>query len=121
MRDLLPEEMDGLSKYKLLIGGVAPRPIAFVSSVSLDDKSNLAPFSYFNVLSHDPPTVMFSVNRAPPAFGPKDTARNILETKEFTVNIISEWFVDEANYTSVDAPPGLPRAMRRFSTLSRTS
>lgn len=88
-----PETIGMLATYKLLTGGVAPRPIAFVSTCSKAGHYNLAPFSYFNVFCHDPPTVVIGVSRNGPN-GPKDTARNILETGEFVVSIISEWFAE---------------------------
>ncbi|KAK9768000.1 hypothetical protein K7432_001729 [Basidiobolus ranarum] len=96
------EEIDKALRYKLLVGGVAPRPIAFVSSQSPEGVQNLAPFSYFNIVGHDPATIVFSVARS--LNGPKDTAKNILSTKEFVVNIMSEWFLESANYTAIDAP-----------------
>ncbi|RKO97894.1 hypothetical protein CAUPRSCDRAFT_10471 [Caulochytrium protostelioides] len=64
----------------------------------------MAPFSYFNVVCHRPPVVMISIN-VPPA-GPKDTLANIKASGEFTVNIMSEWYVNSANYTCINAPAG---------------
>ncbi|KAI1777566.1 hypothetical protein F4818DRAFT_407071 [Hypoxylon cercidicola] len=91
--------------YKLLISGIVPRPIGFVSSQSADGKTrNLAPFSYFNLVNHDPP--LFIIGFSLPAEGPKDTLRNLLESGECVVSIISEHFVEAANATSVDAPYG---------------
>ncbi|KAI0480188.1 hypothetical protein GGR56DRAFT_258406 [Xylariaceae sp. FL0804] len=90
--------------YKLLISGVVPRPIGFVSTVSADGARNLAPFSYFNVVHHDPP--MFVLGLASPLAAPKDTLRNLVETKSCVVSVISEHFLEAANATSVDAPPG---------------
>ncbi len=94
-----------VDNYKTLISAVVPRPIGFVSTISKDGVRNLAPFSYFTVVNHDPPvfTLGFSGGRG----NPKDTARNILETEELTINIISEWFVEAANYCSTNAPPGV--------------
>jgi flavin reductase (DIM6/NTAB) family NADH-FMN oxidoreductase RutF len=75
MRSGAPDEFG--SAYRLLSGAVTPRPIAWVSSRSPDGHDNLAPYSFFNVVSIDPPILMFSpVGRAPD--GLKDTARNIL-------------------------------------------
>jgi flavin reductase (DIM6/NTAB) family NADH-FMN oxidoreductase RutF len=91
--------------YKLMISGVTPRPIAFVSSRSADGKvTNLAPFSYFNMISHDPPLLVigFSGGMA----SAKDSLRNILDSKECVVNIISEHYVEAANSASIDAPYG---------------
>ena len=88
--------------YTLLISGIVPRPIGFVSTVGKDGKANLAPFSYFNVMGHDPP--VFLLGLALDLSSPKDTYKNFGETGELTINIISEWFVEAANYTSTDAP-----------------
>ncbi|KAF9451932.1 hypothetical protein P691DRAFT_806024 [Macrolepiota fuliginosa MF-IS2] len=89
--------------YQLLTSAIIPRPIAFVSSLSSDGVPNLAPFSYFSMISHNPP--MLSVSFALSARRPKDTRENILQTKEFTVNIISEPFIEAANSTSVLVKP----------------
>jgi len=88
--------------YRLMISGIIPRPIAFVSSLSASGIPNLAPFSYFSMVSHNPPLV--SVSFLHPKHKEKDTSENIRATKGFTVNIISEPFVTNANYTSIDAP-----------------
>ncbi|KAK7204815.1 hypothetical protein BZA70DRAFT_268015 [Myxozyma melibiosi] len=101
--DPLSPSISGMEAYKLLISAIVPRPIAFLSTLSADGKTaNLAPYSYFEVLANDPPTFVVSVSQ-----GMKDTLKNLLETKEGVLNVISEWFIDAANYTSVDAPPGV--------------
>jgi hypothetical protein len=89
---LNPQEIGPGNSYKLLIGGVVPRPIAFVSTRSKTGLLNLAPFSFFNVVCNDPPTVAISIAMA--GGQQKDTATNILESGEFVVNIISEWFAE---------------------------
>lgn len=84
-----------------------PRPIGFISSVSAAGVTNLAPFSYFTMANHDPPVVVVSFTHPAPKDGQpvlKETCQNILDTKEFVANIISESFVEAANYTSIDAP-----------------
>ncbi|KAF4981354.1 hypothetical protein FZEAL_2839 [Fusarium zealandicum] len=92
--------------YKLLISAIIPRPIAFVSTLSKDgSSSNLAPFSYFNMVSHDPP--LFVVGFASGLENAKDTLRNIADSGECVINIISEPFVEAANATSVNAPYGV--------------
>ncbi|KIJ39486.1 hypothetical protein M422DRAFT_175244 [Sphaerobolus stellatus SS14] len=88
--------------YPLMISGIIPRPIAFVSSLSPAGVPNLAPFSYFSMVSHHPPLV--SISFLHPRHKEKDTSENIRATKAFTVNIISEPFVANANFTSIDAP-----------------
>ncbi|KAL8366944.1 hypothetical protein RB599_011130 [Gaeumannomyces hyphopodioides] len=92
--------------YRLLISAIIPRPIAFVSTVGRDGsgEENLAPFSYFNMINHDPP--LFVVGFASPAEGAaaKDTVRHLSETGECVINIISEGYVEAANAASVNAP-----------------
>ncbi|CAM1505233.1 Fc.00g108700.m01.CDS01 [Cosmosporella sp. VM-42] len=92
--------------YKLLISSVVPRPIAFVSTRSADGSSvNLAPFSYFNMVNHDPP--LFVIGIASGLGNAKDTLRNLVESKECVINIISEYFLEAANSTSTNAPYGV--------------
>jgi len=84
--------------YKLLSGLVVPRPIGWIGTKRSDHSNNLAPFSFFNVISSNPPTVMFSAGRHPDR--PKDSAILAEETGEFTVNIVSESVVEAMNHTS---------------------
>lgn len=92
----------GRDVYRLLTSAVTPRPIAFISSLSADGIPNLAPMSYFNLVSHSPPLLSVSLTLSPRK--PKDTRENIKATREFTVNIISEPFVEAANVCSIEAP-----------------
>src|ERR1700728_3713971 len=91
--------------YKLMVGSIVPRPIALVSSVDEGGVRNLAPFSYFTACSSNPPVVVFCpiLRPAPPLA--KDTLRNILATREFVVNIVSEEFVERMNATSAQVSP----------------
>ncbi|TEB37629.1 hypothetical protein FA13DRAFT_1726740 [Coprinellus micaceus] len=91
--------------YKLMTSAIVPRPIALVSTLSNEGIANLAPFSYFSMISHNPPmvSVSFSMSKR----RPKDTRDNILSTKQFTVNIISDSFVEAANSTSVESPASM--------------
>ncbi|GMG19463.1 unnamed protein product [Ambrosiozyma monospora] len=91
-----------VSNYKLLTSAITPRPIGFVSTVSTDGIRNLSPFSYFNLANHDPP--LFTLGLSGGQGRLKDTCRNILDTEECTINIISEWFIEAANFTCTDAP-----------------
>jgi flavin reductase (DIM6/NTAB) family NADH-FMN oxidoreductase RutF len=95
-----------VSNYKMLISAVVPRPIGFVSTISGDGKStNLAPFSYFNLMNHDPP--IFVLGFAGAMDKAKDTLKNLLDTEECTINIITEEYIEAANYTSINAPDGI--------------
>ncbi|UZJ56975.1 hypothetical protein CBS101457_006295 [Exobasidium rhododendri] len=98
-------DLNAGENYKMIVSGVIPRPIAFVSSQDAKGNRNLAPYSYFGAASHNPPTIMISMNAKDE--GSKDTTANILETKKFTVNLISETFIEAANWTCVDAPHGV--------------
>jgi flavin reductase (DIM6/NTAB) family NADH-FMN oxidoreductase RutF len=92
--------------YKLLISAIVPRPVGFVSTRSADGTStNLAPFSYFTLVNHDPP--MFVLGYAGGFDKAKDSLRNLSETKECVINIISEHYIEAANATSVNAPYGI--------------
>lgn len=101
-----PAEHDG-SLYRTFAGAIIPRPIAWVSSLSPEGVENLAPYSFFNVVSTSPPVVMFS-----PADRPErpnelsDSARNARETGEFVVNIVTEPLAEAMNATSATLPPG---------------
>jgi flavin reductase (DIM6/NTAB) family NADH-FMN oxidoreductase RutF len=94
------------NNYKLLISGIIPRPIAFISTKSKDGKStNLAPFSYSQLINHDPP--LFAVGFLGSLEKAKDTLKNLTETGECVINIISEHFVEAANEASIDVPYGV--------------
>jgi len=89
--------------YKVLIGAIVPRPIAFVSSISPEGIRNLAPFSFFTVISANPPVICFCpTRRSGPEPRSKDTLRNISATREFVVNIVSEEIAQQMNITSGD-------------------
>ncbi|KAH8078050.1 hypothetical protein BXZ70DRAFT_689343 [Cristinia sonorae] len=101
-KSLAVADMPVKDAYPLLTSAIIPRPIAFVSTISSSGIRNLAPMSYFSMISHNPPLVTVSLSLSPRR--PKDTRENIKATKEFTVNIISEPFVEAANSCSVEAP-----------------
>ena len=91
-------------RYKLLIGTVIPRPIAFVTTIDEKGRVNAAPFSFFNVLSADPAILAIGVeNHADMRF--KDTGHNIRMTEEFTVNIVDDALVDGMNVCAVPFSP----------------
>ncbi|GAA5918445.1 hypothetical protein JCM1841_003973 [Sporobolomyces salmonicolor] len=104
-REIDPTTENKGALYKMMISAITPRPIGFISSYDAEGNTNLAPFSYFTMVAHDPPTVMVSFTH-PSGDELKGTCDNILATKNFTANLISEHFVEAANYTSIDAPKG---------------
>ena len=85
-----PTDHPFIDTHKLMIGSIVPRPIALVSTKSNDGINNLAPFSYFNGVCSKPPTIMFAPARRGWDGEEKDTLINIRETKEFSINIVSE-------------------------------
>ncbi len=109
-----PAECQQRENYKLMTGIIVPRPIALVSTISRDGVANLAPFSFFSGVGSAPPTVLFC-----PALRPsdlagkdqagkgekKDTLRNVEETGEFVINVVSEAIAAAANAASLEAPP----------------
>lgn len=97
-----PNELDNSAIYKLLTGAIIPRPIGWISSISEDGINNLAPFSYFNAVGDDPPHVMFSVGRGNNIN--KDTLNNVLNTKQFVVNMVTEALAEKMNLTAQSVP-----------------
>lgn len=101
-----PSELDTHAVYKLLIGAVLPRPIAWVSTKSHDDILNLAPYSFFNVVSREPP--MLAISIGPRTGGenyPKDTLTNIRDRQEFVINIVSMPLANAMHESSINYPP----------------
>jgi flavin reductase (DIM6/NTAB) family NADH-FMN oxidoreductase RutF len=99
-----PKEHEYSNIYKLMIGSIVPRPIAFVSTVNAQGARNLAPFSFFNGVCSNPPIILFStVIRKDGKH--KDTLYNVEATREFVVNIVSEDFARQMNACSADFPP----------------
>ena len=88
-----------------MIGAIVPRPIALVSSLDEANVRNLAPFSYFTACSSNPPVVVFCPILRPLPPTAKDTLRNIMATREFVVNIVSEEFVERMNATAATVGP----------------
>ncbi|MGG1400704.1 flavin reductase family protein [Bacillus salipaludis] len=103
MLSIDPATMSERDNYKFLIGSIIPRPIAFVTTMSKNGILNGAPFSYFNIVSSNPPMISLSIQRAQGR--PKDTARNIIESKEFVVHIVDEQNVEKVNKTAASLPP----------------
>lgn len=85
---------------------VAPRPIGWIGSISAEGEENLAPFSYFNAFSADPPIVGFAPNARAGGDRPKDTLANVIAVPEFTASIVSEPLARLMNETSRDLPAG---------------
>ena len=102
-----PNTQDLRANYKLIIGSVLPRPIAFVSTVDTEGTPNLAPFSFFTGITPQPPTVCFAPLRRFSDGQEKDTLRNVRATGEFVVNVVTEDIVEQANATSAEFEPAV--------------
>ncbi len=98
-------ELDPFSRpnrevYQMLTALVVPRPIAWISTIGPDDVRNLAPHSYFNLISHDPPHVGFSTTAV------RDTLTNIRAGSDFVVNMVSRDLLEPMNLTAAEMPAG---------------
>ena len=101
--ELDPVAIGPTASYKLLIGCVVPRPIAWVSTVGGDGVPNIAPFSFFMGVCNEPPTIAFSSGRRPG--GVKDTVRNLELTGDFVVNVVDDDHAEAMNATSGEYAP----------------
>ena len=104
---LNPSEHDVRNIYKLMVGVIVPRPIAFVSTISPEGTRNLAPFSFFTGISANPPTLCFSPMIRSSDGNRKDTLNNIEATKEFVINVVSEEIAVPMNICSIEFPAGV--------------
>lgn len=102
-----PTTLPWNSVYKILTGSVVPRPIGWISSVDADGRRNLAPFSFFNVVCANPPTVLFCPMVRATDMGRKDTLHNVRATGEFVVNIVTEALAEAMNVTAVEIAPDM--------------
>lgn len=98
-----PTSQSERENYKLLIGSVIPRPIAFVTTLTPDGVVNAAPYSYFNIVAANPPLISISVQRKNGEL--KDTSRNAIDTGAFVVHISDESYVEQINQTAANLPP----------------
>lgn len=96
-------EIDHQQTYRLLIGSVVPRPIAWVSTASAAGVANLAPFSFFTMVSHHPPMASISVGER--GKKPKDTTRNILETKGYVIHAVTNGWEERMNQSAGNYGP----------------
>src|SRR5579864_5611229 len=115
--NVIPFEIPHSELYGILLNSVAPRPIAWVSTLSASGQPNLAPFSFFNAVCVDPPLLAFAPGLRQPRQAdtphgqsrgiPKDTLRNVRETKEFVVNVVTYELLRQMNVTSGEYDPSV--------------
>ena len=102
-----PEKLETKDLHKLLLSAVAPRPIAFASTIDSRGNVNLSPFSYFNVFSSNPPILIFSPSRRVRDNTTKHTLQNSEETREVVINMVDYSIVDQMSKSSKEYPKGV--------------
>jgi flavin reductase (DIM6/NTAB) family NADH-FMN oxidoreductase RutF len=107
MRSIDPKELETGKFHGLLLGAVAPRPIAFASTIDADGRPNLAPFSFFNVFSANPPIAIFSPARRVRGNTTKHTLHNVEAVKEVVINVVNYDMVQQMNLASTEYPDGV--------------
>lgn len=107
MKDFIPEELSVPQVQRLLQGGIGPRPIALVSTISKDGKNNLTPFSFFNVFGSNPPVIAFSPSRRGRDGSFKDTYLNLMDNGECVVQAVTYSMVEQVSLTSTEYDYGV--------------
>jgi len=102
-----PQEISVQRLHQLLLGSIGPRPIAFASTMNLSGQANLAPFSFFNVFSANPPILIFSPARSGRTNETKDTYKNVKELPEVVINIVNFDIVHQMSLASSPYSPGI--------------
>ena len=100
-----PKDLSVRELHRLLLGGVAPRPIALVSTISSDGINNLSPFSFFNAFGANPPIVAFSPSRRGRDASLKDTYNNLISTKECVIQSVTHSMIEQVSLASAEFPP----------------
>ncbi|MDU8884908.1 flavin reductase family protein [Yeosuana sp. MJ-SS3] len=102
-----PKDISTAKLHSYLLSSVAPRPIAFASTIDGQGRPNLSPFSFFNVFSANPPIMIFSPARRVRDNSTKHTLENVLETKEVVINVVNYDLVQQASLSSTEYPEGI--------------
>ncbi|HEY9621035.1 MAG TPA: flavin reductase family protein [Crinalium sp.] len=119
MLSFVPDEMEDPAPYHLLTSVVAPRPIAWVSTISADGVPNLAPYSFYNAVAGFPPTIMFSVSYRRREPKEKDTLRNVKAVGEFVSHIVDEAMATAMVQTATEFDYGISEfEMAHLDTLA---
>jgi flavin reductase (DIM6/NTAB) family NADH-FMN oxidoreductase RutF len=102
-----PDKIPVADLHQYIVGSVAPRPIALVSTIDIEGNVNLAPYSFFNAFSSNPPILVFSSNRRVENNTTKDTLANVEATREAVINVVSHNIVRQMSLSSVEYPPNV--------------
>jgi flavin reductase (DIM6/NTAB) family NADH-FMN oxidoreductase RutF len=107
MKKIIPNEIPHPNLHKLLLGSIAPRPIAFASTIDKDGKANLSPFSFFNAFGVNPTTLIFSPSRRGRDGSIKNTLENLKAIPEVVINVVTYDMVNQASLASTEYPSGV--------------
>ena len=107
IKSINPINLEVKELHKILLSSVAPRPIAFASTVDSNGNVNLSPFSYFNVFSSNPPILIFSPSRRVRDNTTKHTLENAKETKEVVINVVNFPIVEQMSKSSIEYEKGV--------------
>jgi flavin reductase (DIM6/NTAB) family NADH-FMN oxidoreductase RutF len=104
MKSFNPYDLHIRERHQYITGAIGPRPICWASTINEDGESNLAPYSFFNAFSSNPPILVFSSNRRGRDNTTKDTLHNIQQTMEVVINVVPHHLVNQMNISSTDYP-----------------
>ena len=107
IKSIDPINLETKKLHKILLSSIAPRPIAFASTIDSNGNVNLSPFSYFNVFSSNPPILIFSPSRRVRDNTTKHTLENAMETKEVVINVVNFPIVEQMSKSSVEYEKGV--------------
>ena len=107
IKSIDPINLETKKLHKILLSSIAPRPIAFASTIDSNGNVNLSPFSYFNVFSSNPPILIFSPSRRVRDNTTKHTLQNSEETREVVINMVDYSIVDQMSKSSKEYPKGV--------------
>jgi flavin reductase (DIM6/NTAB) family NADH-FMN oxidoreductase RutF len=112
MREIDPNQVPVSEVKKIMQGGISPRPIALVSTLSKDGIPNLSPFSYYNMAGYNPPIVVFSASRRDTDGRQTDTYTNLMETKECVIQAVTYSIVEQVSLASNDYPSNVDEFLK---------
>ena len=107
IKSIDPINLEIKELHKILLSSIAPRPIAFASTIDSNGNVNLSPFSYFNVFSSNPPILIFSPSRRVRDNTTKHTLENAIETKEVVINVVNFPIVEQMSKSSIEYEKGV--------------
>lgn len=120
MLTIIPTEIPIGKFHSYLLGAIAPRPIAFASTIDAEGNPNLSPFSFFNVFGSNPPTLIFSPARRVRGNTTKHTLENIIVTKEVVINVVNYDMVQQMSLSSTEYPKGVNEFVKAGFTMLKS-